>query len=237
MIELDNNAVKKLNKLVDSGCSQEEIENFISDVSDGRLSTIPVKNTEFFKVIGERIVEARGITGYSQNALAKKLGYANSSRLNKIEKGVDIKSISIFLVKKLARVLGVSTDFILGESRDWERNVSVCHGRDITNMVMEEWAKQHINDVKAITYMQRKIDIVHHALGLIVPAMDELNKVFTRFLELNPKFDNMKGGASLVGSISRLGFSVNNAKDSFRRYQLDARSRGFSGQASIFDFD
>jgi hypothetical protein len=104
-------------------------------------------------------------------------------------------------------------------------------------MIMDEWAKQHITDVKAMTYMQRKIDIVHHAVELIAPAMDELNKVFTRFLELNPKFDNMKGGASLVGSLNRLGFAVNNAKDSYRRYQVEARSRGFSGQTSIFDVD
>ncbi len=237
MVMINDSVTKRLNKLVDDGIPKERIDDFIVDVSEGRLSTTPMKSTDYLKIIGERMQEAREIAGFSQTVAAKKMGYTNSSRLNKIEKGIDIKSISIMFIKKAARLFGVSTDFLLAESRDWERNVSVCHGRDITNLLMEEWAKSHINDVKAIYYMQKKIMTIYESFNLIEPTIIEIRKALTRFIELNPKFDDMRGGASLVGSIGRAELAVDTVKGYLKRYQSDCRNRNFSNQLSLFDLD
>lgn len=236
MALINDSVTKRLEKVVGNGISKEHVDDFIVDVAEGRLSTTAMKSTDYLKIIGSRMQEAREIAGFSQVVAAKKMGYTNSSRLNKIEKGVDIKSISILFIKKAARLFGVSTDFLLAESRDWERNVSVCHGRDITNLLMEEWAKSHINDVKAIHYMQKKITTIYEAFSLVEPAMVEIRKALTRFIELNPKFDDMRGGASLVGSINRGELAVDTVKGHLRGYQSDCRSRNIS-QLSLFDID
>lgn len=236
MVVINDSIAKRLEKVVGNGISKEHVDDFIVDVAEGRLSTTTMKSTDYLKIIGERMQEAREIAGFSQTVAAKKMGYTNSSRLNKIEKGIDIKSISIMFIKKAARLFGVSTDFLLAESRDWERNVSVCHGRDLTNLLMEEWAKSHINDVKAIHYMQKKITTIYESFNLIEPAITEIRKALARFQELNPKFDDMRGGASLVGSVNKAELAVDTVKGHIRRYQSDCRRRNIN-QLSLFDFD
>jgi transcriptional regulator with XRE-family HTH domain len=237
MGKLDSTIEKKLNKLVDEGYSQECIDNFLLDVAEGRLSTVPRKSTDDFKIIGARMLEAREIAGLSQIVAANRMGYLNSSRLNKIEKGIDIKSISIAFIKKAALVYSVSVDFLLGLSRDWERNIKIAHGRDITNYLMDTWAKSHMNDVGAINYMQNKISSICKSVTLFFTAITDIRNALTKFRELNPDFDDMRGGASLVSSVDRGEHAIHIVKENLRRYQSDCRAREFTHQLNLFDFE
>jgi transcriptional regulator with XRE-family HTH domain len=237
MMALINDSVtKRLEKVVGNGISKEHVDDFIVDVAEGRLSTVVTKNTDYLKAFGLRMQDAREIAGYSQTFAAKKLGYSNSSRLNKIEKGIDIKSISVPFVMKASKTYGVSIDFLLGASKDWDRDVNICHIKGITNLLAEEWAKSHINDVKAMNYMGNKLQVINKAFDLIWPAICDIRKALIRFIELNPKFDDMRGGASLVGSIDRAEFAAHTVKGLLKRFQSDCRSRNIS-QLSLFDFD
>jgi transcriptional regulator with XRE-family HTH domain len=236
MVVINESVKKRLNTLVGNGVSQENVDDFIVDVSEGRLSTTPVKSTDYLKPLGLRMQEAREIAGYSQVFAAKKMGYANSSRLNKIEKGVDIKSISIPYLMRASKLYGVSIDFLLGVSKDWDRDVNICHIKGITNLLAEEWGKAHIKDVNAINYLGNKIAIIGQAFDLMWPAMADIRKALIRFIELNPKFNDMRGGASLVGSIDRAELAEHTVKGLLKRFQSDYRSRNMN-QLSLFDFD
>ena len=61
--------------------------------------------------IGERVRTARIKKGYTQEELAKRLGYQSRSSVNKIEAGRDIPRA---MLGKLAEVLDVSPAYLMG---------------------------------------------------------------------------------------------------------------------------
>ena len=237
MAKLAPDIKKAINKLTEIGVDKTHIDAFIADVSSGRLVAVNQQNQEDLKLIGTRMLEARGIAGFSQIAAAKKLGYANSSRLNKIERAIDVKSVSISLIKKAAKVYSVSADFILGLSNDWERNAKANQERDISNYLMETWAKSHIHDANAILYLQNKIDSICRVTALYEDSVADCRRALVRFMQLNPGFDDMRGGASVVGSVERSEHAIYTAKGNLKRFHADCKDRGFNHQLSVFDFD
>jgi transcriptional regulator with XRE-family HTH domain len=67
------------------------------------------------EIIGTRIRKKRSERGLSQKALAEAVGVSPPA-INRFEKG--IKTPSIDTLAKLAKVLGVSTDFLLGSGAE-----------------------------------------------------------------------------------------------------------------------
>lgn len=62
--------------------------------------------------IGEKIKEARLQNGWSQEELAKKMGYKSKSTINKIEMGIN--DVTQSKVVKFSKVLGVSIADLMG---------------------------------------------------------------------------------------------------------------------------
>lgn len=73
-------------------------------------------------MIGERIKDLREQNGYTQTTLAKKLGLSRSA-VNAWEMGISIPSTQ-YLVE-LSTLFHVSTDFILGISKDTEQQLDI----------------------------------------------------------------------------------------------------------------
>lgn len=74
------------------------------------------------KVIGSRIKELRIQKGWSQEELAKRMGYtspSSRSTINKIELGIN--SITYSNLKLYAKVLGTTVAYLVGESEDASR--------------------------------------------------------------------------------------------------------------------
>lgn len=76
--------------------------------------------------VGERIKEARIKKGYTQDELAKLLGYKSRSSVNKIE--VDGRDIPRSSIVKFAKVLGVKPSFLMG----WEDEEQKINNIDIS---------------------------------------------------------------------------------------------------------
>lgn len=73
-----------------------------------------MKDTEFLKEMGKKIKDLRLKKGYSQEELAKKMGYTSRSTINKIEKGlVDIPQSKIL---DFANVLDTTPLYLLNWS-------------------------------------------------------------------------------------------------------------------------
>jgi transcriptional regulator with XRE-family HTH domain len=66
-------------------------------------------------IIGERIRSKRSERGLTQKALAELVGISPPA-INRFEKGIKVPSIDT--LAKLAKILGVSTDFLLGSGAD-----------------------------------------------------------------------------------------------------------------------
>lgn len=74
------------------------------------------------KVIGSRIKELRTQKGWSQEELAKRIGYtspSSRSTINKVELGIN--SITYSNLKMYAKVLGTTVAYLVGESEDVSR--------------------------------------------------------------------------------------------------------------------
>ena len=73
---------------------------------------------------GDRIVDLRKNKGWSQEELAKQVNVSNST-ISRIEKG-ESQKIDSDVILSIAKLFGVSTDFILGLSDDPEpKNFSI----------------------------------------------------------------------------------------------------------------
>lgn len=74
------------------------------------------------KIIGSRIKELRIQKGWSQEELAKRIGYtspSSRSTINKVELGIN--SITYSNLKMYAKVLGTTVAYLVGESEDAAR--------------------------------------------------------------------------------------------------------------------
>lgn len=78
--------------------------------------------------IGERVKEARMRKGYTQEELARLLGYKSRTSVNKIEMGRDIPRS---MVVRLAKVLDVSPSYLMGWEESESANVSAVYSDSI----------------------------------------------------------------------------------------------------------
>ncbi len=77
--------------------------------------------------------EARQINCLSQEKAAQLLGYENGSKLSKVENCTSVTTVSLPLVINAAELYDVSTDYLLGFSDDWERDVIVRQENQLKN--------------------------------------------------------------------------------------------------------
>lgn len=62
--------------------------------------------------VGERLQIARDQAGLSQKDAAQLIGYANSTKLSKIETGIHSKQVPLWALKRAAQVYDVSLDYV-----------------------------------------------------------------------------------------------------------------------------
>lgn len=179
------------------------------------------------KAIGERMRDARDIAGYSQIKAAKLLGYRNSSRLNKIECGTDVSSISVDIIIKAARLYDVSTDFLLVLSTDWERDAKLSQTRDIAKYLVDVWSSHHERDINAIRQLNNRMSVLSHSVQVYDTHVEECCVAIKRFGELNPTFETeMRGGSRLLNAIHNAEHAVYTAKALMRRFKADCKMAG-----------
>jgi len=195
-----------------------------------------MRNSLQLKAIGSRMREARELAGYSQIKAAKLLGYRNSSRLNKIENGTDVSTVSLDIIIKGATLYDVSTDFLLVLSNDWERDAKLSQSRDIASYLMQVWTTHHERDINAIRQLNNKLSTLSYAVTSYEDNVDECTKAIKRFAELNPTFENeMRGGSRLLKAIQNSHQAVFNMKAWLRRFKADCAVAGnFDMQVSMF---
>lgn len=118
--------------------------------------------------IGNKIRQRREYLNWSQDELAKRMGYKSRSTINKIEKGIN--DITQSKIMAFSKVLGVSIDYLMDddENRAFESNAEFATEFDIDRkkIWLEATHGQSLNDdefFKLIEYLkfivsQRKKD-------------------------------------------------------------------------------
>ena len=88
--------------------------------------------------VGERIRNKRLELGYTQENLAKKLGYKNRSSVNQMENSV---GLPLSKIERLAEALNVTPSYLMG----WDINVNQNNNNYTTNNYCSGGGQQAIN--------------------------------------------------------------------------------------------
>lgn len=176
--------------------------------------------------VGERLREAREMQGYSQVKAAQLLGYANSTKLAKIEGGRDSSQIPLWVVKRAALLYDVSIDYLLGNTENMEVDERRCHAaRDTIILMREEWERHRWRDMLVTREVQERVEAVEELAMLMAQQLHEAQDALSRVEELNPRrWENVKGGARLQSAVERAAATGRTAESKLKRLHREARA-------------
>jgi transcriptional regulator with XRE-family HTH domain len=171
---------------------------------------------QIVKTFGDRMIQARELCGISQQRAAELLGYANSSKLAKIEAASDTNSVPLWLIPKAAEIFGVSVDFLFGVSDDWDRDPIKSQERQVGQWLEAHWKRAQEAQADAFKALHAKQVELSEAIARTKARAKENLQQVERVRELNPEFDELKGGAKLLRLLTEtaeeamgLGYELN----------------------------
>lgn len=156
------------------------------------------EQAQVVKRIGERMRKARELCGLSQERAAARLGYLNSSKLNKIEFASDTNSVPVWLILKASEVYKVSIDFLFGISDEWERNPVLSQEKQIRKWLAEHHEKARTAEANAVQVLHgQQLSIAKAVTHLLNRSKENLRQI-EQVRITNPEYDDLKGGAKLL---------------------------------------
>ena len=182
----------------------------------GKPNPMRRKNVDLFRVVGARLREAREMYGMTLSEAARQLGYANPSKLSKIELASDTASIPFWLIPEAAQLYDVSTEFLFGLTDDFETGA----WRGITPFLQQQWDKQRKRDLKALAVLNKRVMTATEALPALAAAADYMQDSVEMLEKKNRNFDDLPGGARLQAAARRLQAAAAEAVKAQRHLQL-----------------
>lgn len=172
---------------------------------------------ELVKTIGARLKASRELCNLSLSEAARRLGYANPSKLSKVENATDTNSVPIRLIRDAARVYEVSTEYIFGLSDDFEAGVP----RGMTPHLLDQWDRMRSRDLQALIALQKKIEAATAVIPTIQRDAQNVIDAINRLTDLNgDAFVDLRGGSILTAAADRLKKSAADALQAERRLHL-----------------
>ncbi|WP_171064779.1 helix-turn-helix domain-containing protein [Acinetobacter variabilis] len=159
--------------------------------------------------------ESRIMSGLSQVDAAKRLGYENSSKLAKIEKGQSSR-IPLWVIRKAAVLYDVSCDYLFGVTQTMERDdVSHASLRELHAFMFAEFDKRHAQDVAVMMGIRTKLETIEKTIVLAAMQAEQLDEA-RAFIESLPEWQEVRGGNRLINHIERLHHTVTSSALRFK---------------------
>lgn len=171
------------------------------------------------RTIGERMRQARELCNLSQSEAARRLGYANPSKLSKIEAATDTCSVPLWSIAGAAKVYQVSVDFLFGITDDWETEAP----RSAQEWLLDSWEKMRQRDMRALDRVHAEVVTTAATTAELVVAVRGLGDAMTTYRARNEAFDDSHASAPLVGRLARLEAIARDAEVKLRRLRLTPR--------------
>lgn len=173
------------------------------------------------KTIGARMRAARELCNLSQSAAARRLGYANPSKLSKVELATDTNSVPLWLIVRAARVYEVSVDFLFGATDDWEVGARMTQEREVSAWMLDTFDKLRQRDMETLKRLHDRVQTLTDAVAVMLAASEDASVALSRFAELNPAFEEMRAGSRLVSAVERASDSAKAAKTKMERFRME----------------
>lgn len=174
------------------------------------------EQTALVRAIGERMRQARELCNLSQSEAARRMGYANPSKLSKVEAATDTNSVPLWLIAKAAEVYSVSSDYLLNLSEDWECGVP----RGTQAFLLDAWQKMRLRDIGLLDRVHHEVVIVSNTTSDLVAAVREVGDSLTAYRDRNPEFDETPASNLLVQRIAKLEAAAKRADAGLKRFEL-----------------
>lgn len=169
--------------------------------------------------IGQRLREARELNNFSQSEAARRLGYANPSKLSKVEAATDTNSVPLWLICGAARLYEVSVDYLFGLTNDWETGLP----RSAQHWMLDAWEKMRERDMRALDRVHAEVVTVAKTTSELVDDVRGMGEALSAFRTRNGEFDDMPASALLVGRLARLEATAREAEVKLRKLRLASK--------------
>jgi transcriptional regulator with XRE-family HTH domain len=165
-------------------------------------AVVPGKHEQaaIVRTIGERMRQARELCNLSQSEAARRLGYAKSSKLSKIEAASDTNSVPLWAILAGARVYEVSVDFLFGITDDWE----IGTPRGTQAWMLDRWQEARERDLRTLDKLNTRVTAVAEGVAAMVSASRRMGDAVSGFRARNGEFDDMPASAPVVHRLARL---------------------------------
>lgn len=173
-------------------------------------------NAYLKKITGERFLSAREINGYQQTEAALLCGWKNSTQLSLIEQGKRLVPIDKVLVA--ADVYSVSVDFLLGMSDEPERDPKSAEQHAMVRHLESLLRGTAENIGAALLVHAKQGGLPMQSIRVLTDDAEAMAAAVARFIELNPKFGDMRGGAPVALALERMATATASAREAIRRF-------------------
>lgn len=152
------------------------------------------------RLIGSRISEARSLAGYGSGELAKLLGLATAD-MTDIEAGR--AGAPVWLLRRIADRCVTTVDFLIGDTEESERGEITPTLRDILIRQQHHNDRLRMQEVLEQDSLRVRLGVLEGLAGHFQDAAQDVEQALNRVAELNPEWQDMRGGSKLQDGVAR----------------------------------
>lgn len=194
--------------------------------------------TALIKIIGARFKAARELCNLSQKEAARRMGYCNSTKLSKVERAADTKSVPLWLILRASQVYEVSVDYLFGLSDDWETGSVKTQERMVSRWLYGHFNQCRNRDIEALKALNAKLNRISESIYNISNGVNDFFLTVADFRKANPWFDNeARLGARFVNKLDNVKMLADKSISDLKRFQLECRLSSFDPQGNQRQFD
>lgn len=168
----------------------------------------------------ERMIDARVMNGFTTVEAAERLGCGNE-QISEIEAGSrKIPNDWQFLLK-MSQVYSVSVDYLMGISPHYERDVIAAERFTIMRGFEQLQQLQAATMTTAFVMYAAQGKPSSLELESLCDSIEALKNAVQTMRDLSPEFDDMRGGASVLATVERIGDAIAPLKIAVRRMKVE----------------
>jgi len=167
----------------------------------GHASSTDKLEAKAVRILAGRLKEARELCAHTLAVAAQLLGVRRADLL-RVETGIDIGKIPLWLIRRAAEVYNVPSDYLFGLCDNFDGDdPEAFRERDFLASVQRLHVENYSRVIADQTRQDNRLKTLNTAVASFGIAVQHINEVFERFTSLNPHFQDMPGGAPVLCQI------------------------------------
>jgi hypothetical protein len=156
------------------------------------------RESKVIKILAARLRDSRELCGHGLRQAAQLLNVAPED-LRRIEGGVNVDHVPLWLVRSAAEVYNVPVDFLFGLIDDFDGGDSeVFRGRNLLAALQRQQLEESNTTASEQIRQDGRFKEVSTAVVELVMRVQSLSEVVNRFMQINPTFQDMAGSAPVL---------------------------------------